>query len=635
MICKFLFSFQGKDINVAFNMLLKSPVLEYFTFNTYMRTRNLGESHKILAGFLYNENNEALSGFDTVLGWRNSKNHIIDGDFAMSSNIFPIEKFNSSVFITEGQEPEFNIKLAYGKSNEALDELKFFISKKDLDFNGELITPFADYSNMRFTGVLSRTDHPDAYKAKGNVFKDLLPHPFEGDVTMYKNLPVQADFVVKDHKGNDVDFTYNLKFEDLKRTLKTKVSTKDSDFISFESQLYIESLLDWAYNIKIQSSKPEFNELMLSTTLNPISKTQFESSFEMMTPWSEHFINKVNISSLLTTRGNEGDFKLNYEISKLAGSGGCSWKWIQKLLKQDYQLKVFTEKQDRSKHFSTEIGFSNSSKTPADLMFNVDVNSIWTLATKARFDVRNTKNMSLAYDLQAPEPIKGNHKLSSHYKGSNFPPRIDINENLDFHLGYENEFAMADISTKGSIEKKYHVDNEFAIEWGEKMKSSRLESDFNMKEIGEKIECSWELSTPYYPDENTLDLKANYFTQEQYKIVHATLNIPESRQITVGDVAFSDLANMKGSVNCSLPIFNLTWFDVNFDLDSQNEEIGKFIKATWPDNYALLDSKSTFVNDQNHKEWKGTIKTELPLHNKHNIQIIYGLEVRLGLLLLA
>lgn len=561
------------------------------------------------------------------MGWREDKNHVIDGDFSIASNIFPLQRFNSSVFITENQDPKFRIQILYGKSADLLDELKFSIAKNDLNFEGELNTPFKDYSNVRFNGVLVARDQPGTYRAKGNVFKNMLPHSFEGDVMMFKNIPTQADLVIKDSKGSDAKLSYNLNFEDMKRTIKTSVS-KDDDFISFESELYIQTLLDWAYNVKIQSSKVELNELMLSTTLTPLTKTQFESSFEMMTPWSTHFIDKVNVSSILKLNGNDGDFQLQYEISDLAGSGGCSWKWIQKLLKQDYQLKIFRENKDKSKRFLTEITLTNSSKTPTDFSFIVDINSLWKLTSKARFDVRNMKDMSLTYDLSVPGPVESNHKLVAHYKGHKFPPKIEPDSSVDFHVGYDNEAVIADLKTRGSIKTFAEVANRMTLEWGGKNQSSKIDSDFKTQKPDEKILVSWELTTPYYANEKSLDLKANFFTQDIFNIVHATIHSPESRQITVGDVAFADLTNMKGSVNCSLPIFNLTWFDVNFDFDMQNEESGKFIKATWPENHALLDSKSTFLNQKNHKEWKGTIKTELPLHTKHNIQIIYGLEVR-------
>jgi hypothetical protein len=245
----------------------------------------------------------------------------------------------------------------------------------------------------------------------------------------------------------------------------------------------------------------------------------------------------------------------------------------------------------------------------------------------AKFDVRNTKDMSISYDLWTPEPFKRNHKLTSYYKGNKFPPRLEAGGHLDFLLGYENDASMAQFQSKGSIKSKIDMANTLVLEWGDKIDTAKLDSNFLLREAEDKTECIWDLFTPYYADEKTLNLEANYFTQDIYKILHATINSPESRKITSGDVAFADLTNMKGSINSSLPIFNLTWFDVNFDFDTKNEESGKFIKASWPDNYALLDSKSNFVNENNHKEWKGTIKTELPLHTKHNIQIIYGLEV--------
>lgn len=321
---------------------------------------------------------------DSTLKWCEDKSHIIDGGFWISSNLFPIQIFNTSVFITENVDPEFNVKIQYGRTNDLLEELKFVISKKALNFEGELVTPFKEYSQVRFNGLLIETHQPGTFKARGNIFKDLLPHKFEGDVTFYNNLPIKADLIVKDTKESDAILNYNLNFDDLKRSIKTRV-TKDNDFISFESELYIHDLLDWAYNVKIQSSKIELNELMLSTTLTPLSKTQYESSFEMITPWRDHFIEKVNVSSLLNLNGNEGNFKLLYEISKLAGSGGCSWKWYQRQVNQDYHLKIFTEKKNENKRFSTEIMFTNSSKAPTDFKLIINVGSLWNLASEGTY----------------------------------------------------------------------------------------------------------------------------------------------------------------------------------------------------------------------------------------------------------
>jgi hypothetical protein len=171
------------------------------------------------------------------------------------------------------------------------------------------------------------------------------------------------------------------------------------------------------------------------------------------------------------------------------------------------------------------------------------------------------------------------------------------------------------------------MNNRLNLEWGDSNNINQIGSDFALSSVDEKNVCKWELTTPYNKAEKTLLLNMNYNTQDIFKIVHADVNYPESKKILIADIAFADMQNTKGSINTSLPVLNMTEFNISFDFDSKDEEAAKFIKATWPDDYALIDSKSTFIHVHNHKEWKGTIKAEIPLQTKHNIQIIYGLEV--------
>lgn len=606
--------------------MLRSPIVKFFQFESYVKKRSLQNLNKITAGFSLNDINEERK-FDLDLLWRENNNHVIDGDFAISSNIFPIQKFNTSVFITEGQDPNFNIQILYGQTLEQLSELKFNIVKTDSKFSGEIVTPFKEYSNLRFDGYIVKLETPGNFRATGKVFKNLAAHDFEGELTLFKNLPTKATLNFRNSDNADTTLDYSLKFDDLKRSIKA-VITKGQEFLSFESELYIADLVDWAYNVKVRSSKEDLKELMFSTTLTPLSKTQFESSFEMITPWPAHHIDKINVSTVLRTSGTDGDFKIIYEISKFGGSGGAKWKWLQKVLKQDYQVKVFATKKDKSPLFSSEIGYSNSTRTPANFYFDVNVNSLWMLGSKANFDFRNIRDMSFDYQLSTPEPIKNKHTFAGHYKASNFPPKFEAGAAADIHVGYVSEEAVGDIKASGSIKNFKDITNSIILEWGPKSATRSVNSTFQLQEKDAKINCDWELKTPYYQDENTVNLNANYQVQDVFKIVHAAVNSPASRPITVADVAFSDLSNMKGSINCTLPVFNVSWFDLNFDLDSQGGVTGKFIKASWPENYALLDSKSSFIQQPGQKEWKGTIKTELPLTTRHNVQIIYGLEVR-------
>lgn len=45
-------------MDLAFNILLKSPVLKYYAFDTYFNKKTVNNSNQLLAGFSYNENHD-------------------------------------------------------------------------------------------------------------------------------------------------------------------------------------------------------------------------------------------------------------------------------------------------------------------------------------------------------------------------------------------------------------------------------------------------------------------------------------------------------------------------------------------------------------------------------------------------
>lgn len=579
-------------------------------------------------GFKYTDKVGENNQLNAILAWKEDENNIIDGDLFITSNIFPISKFNASVFITEANDPEFKLKILYETSPSNIqEELKFHVQKKGLRFEGDLVTPFSDFSSVRFNGLLNDTGNGN-YKAIGKVYKNFQLHTFDGDVILEKNMPKKAELTILNSRNSDkIQLTYQLEFVDLTRRIKGKVASHD-EFISFESELYIQKLIDWAYNVKVESSNPQFDEVKLSTSLTPNTKTQLEASFEMITPWEALMINKVNVSSIITLSSTDGNFQLAYEISKVKGSGKCEWKWIQRVSNQNYILKISNENEKRK--FSSEISFKNSSKIPTELVFDVDVNSLWALSSKATFDVRNIRDMYLKYDLKLPSPVDNTHKFTANYKGKEFPPRIEFDSFADLNINYENDQVVGNLKSTNAFVSKIDITKKFDVEWGDKSAPKKIDSIFTVKRIEEKSEYRWLLETPLYSGEKSVDFQITSSTQDPYKILHTIVRCPESKKIAMGDVAFEDLSNMKGNVNSTLPIFNITWFAVVFDFESKNGETSKFINATWPDNEATFISENTLVDEGDRKKLKGTLKAELPLQTKHSVDIVYEIEVSRG-----
>ena len=521
--------------------------------------------------------------------------------------------------------PEFKFHLLYSKLNQQPEELKFSVLMNQLKYNGELITPFKTYEHLLFNGALVNTGQQN-FRTSGNIFKNMHSHKFDGDVTMVQNVPTQIDLNISQLDSDETKLSFSVTSDKMTKKIKGKVSNQDS-FLSFESEFYIHQLYDWAYNIRVQSSKPELEELKLSTSLSPLSKSQFESSFEMISPWKSYMIDKINVSSFLTMNEKDGNFKLEYKTSESSGNAGMNWKWLRKLMEQNYNFKIFAENGENKTIFNTEFLYTNSSKNPTEFLIQADYSPDWSILTKGKLDVRNTKNMNMVYELQLPEPIKNTHKFTASYSGKEFPPKIIENSHGDLKIKYENSNVEGKIDLKGAIETFSNYNKKMKIQWKQENTTNEVDSEFHIKTVNEKSNCSWEVTTPLFENEKSLDLKLNYYAQDLFKIIHLKAYAPESHRISEGDIAFSDFSNLKGYVNFSLPMTNLSWFDINFDFDSQNDENSKFLKASWPDSSAFLDSKSFFTTQDSHKEWKGTIRTEIPLYSNHSIQIIYGLEV--------
>lgn len=374
MITHFFLQKDDKNFDTGFYIKLNSPVINQYTFHTYLRKATIVKDNALTCGFLYVDDGKE-NKFDIDLFYRLDPNHIIDGSLSVISNIFPIEKFNTSVYISEGTKPKFDVQIQYGNSHESPNLIKFLITKDGNSYSGEATTPCKELSSIDFVGNLIEDVQPGAFKTKGKLFKNAIPYDFEGDVILQRNFPHQADLTFK-HDNSQSKLNFVISADDFKKSIKANLS-KDIDYLNFESELYVQDLLDWAYNIKVISSRKELNEMMLSTTLSPLPKKQYEASFEMTSPWKEYLIDKINVSSLLNLNINDGSAKLFYDISKHTGNTEYSWKWIDRQQKQDYQFKALMISNDTGKHFNTELSYINPQKSPADVSFSIDINSLW------------------------------------------------------------------------------------------------------------------------------------------------------------------------------------------------------------------------------------------------------------------
>lgn len=314
------------------------------------------------------------------MNWKDDGSSLIDGSVAITSNIFPIKNFHTSLNVVGGEESKFNMTISYKPFNYDYEHIKFLIARKDDKFNGEIQTPLTDYNLIRINGVLHELSEPYAYNVEGQVYRNAIPYRFGGKAIIVQNFPTDVNLIFTIPNDADAVLHYKVIKSDSKQSITLELK-KNSAYVSLESEIFMQNKMDWAYNVKISSSSPEIDELKLSTSLTPVAKNRYDSSFEMISPWKKYFIDKVNVSTQITLAQEAGDVKLIYGISQYVGTSGCNWKWMSNTQKQDYLFHIYALPEvtnDKEKSFETKFKYTNASESFTDASFKININSIWT-----------------------------------------------------------------------------------------------------------------------------------------------------------------------------------------------------------------------------------------------------------------
>lgn len=75
-------------------------------------------------------------------------------------------------------------------------------------------------------------------------------------------------------------------------------------------------------------------------------------------------------------------------------------------------------------------------------------------------------------------------------------------------------------------------------------------------------------------------------------------------------------------VNTTTPFKNVTWFKLDYDFTTKGSEMVRYIQGAWPDNTALLNSKTKFRN----LDVTGQLHVEFPVQTRHIADIDYSIK---------
>lgn len=289
--------------------------------------------------------------------------------------MFPFTSLNSSLLISAGSSSIASFEAQYLLDSPG--EIKARITKKNLNFDGELKLPLEEFKHVVFQGQLFETENINDYKVTGRVFKNMIPFTFTGTAGFNNSVPVDVDLTFSNPSQATAAFTYKVVDEEFKRSLVAKLE-QQTKFFEIDADLIMKHKLNWAYNIKTISSDRDISEIKISTFASQVSKKDYQFGIEMTSPLEHLGLDYVNMSSKIQLLPNFGSFNSTYKLTKYNGDFKCLWKW---LMMEDMQFKLNSKQiaGTDKKSFRTALSYINPKKSFSNLQLDgdIDIDSIW------------------------------------------------------------------------------------------------------------------------------------------------------------------------------------------------------------------------------------------------------------------
>lgn len=254
-----------------------------------------------------------------------------------------------------------------------------------------------------------------------------------------------------------------------------------------------------------------------------------------------------------------------------------------------------------------------------------DTNSLFSFSANTSVTFISISDLSGVIRVQLPKPVGDVHTLAASMNGN--IPFLEPVRTLNFETSYETEESRKRYAWHSEYSFVHDLRTLARFDWGPNVRSQRIQSNLDVFQDGEKREITIKLRGPWYMEDAFRSVVVYNYADSLY-LVNGNMSIPASRKVAEANVAFTNLSNMKGNVNCTTPFLNITWLHGQLEFIESPLESIRFLKATWPESSAIFDAKTTYKLHNLNRDQQGTIKVEIPLQTRHFAEVKYGLAER-------
>ncbi|KAK9890371.1 hypothetical protein WA026_010464 [Henosepilachna vigintioctopunctata] len=440
-----------------------------------------------------------------------------------------------------------------------------------------------------------------------------------GYVDVINQLPIGAHVELIPQENNEkIVLDYKILGEDSNYNFVASVKNSKK-FLNLNINANMKNVADWEAKAKLETSHEVYKVFTLDAEYRKLASKR-SLKIEAETPIKG--IENTNMAASFenTAEGNQitADFDTSYRRGKI----DLKWLWLYlENMKVDFHSELNGD--NKTSISKVKAFYINPNKEFKFLQVggNVNTDNEWRAGSNITLAMPSTQNVTIGANLDLPPPITETHTV----KGKLFyTSPID---KLEYLAKYTTLVTKKNYASNGSAEilsvgENNRIKGNLAIEWAP---NKGLDNIFEYAELDDGSDLVYKLSTPKYRNKKAIVFEGAYRHSDPYHNVTCQIFKPEDVSIGYGDIHFSELANMNGLLNITIPYENMNFAGVNFSTETSASVYNRYLEAFWPDNSAKIDAKCDIETGETllHRTRRGTVVVEVPIASRHRANIDY------------
>ncbi|XP_050082628.1 uncharacterized protein LOC126569520 [Anopheles aquasalis] len=622
--------FESEDqfIDTFMSVWVQAPLMPYYACRVFYKQDFASTDNMMDLGFdVYD--GTLHSDFRVNGSWSFAAPHFITGTGRYHSNFLPISKLNTQFEFTRSPKPKAAVKVKLNKRNSTEECAIWASAERNREmFTIKLNLPIEGYTNLSIDGRLLNVKDSE-YNVSGLLYRNEQVFQFDGNAVIIEDIPYRADVKLQsvDHQiVSDGKIHYSCT-QQSKVTAFALHAEMGNQMAKLDGSFKLLAMSDWFVKFAADSTVASLKNVDFYLGIAPETTDKALGKFNIRSPWVDYGIDQADVEMQFDVQPISGSVVARYGIREVAGNASCAWNWALKSNMQ-FALENRVVRNSVERIFRTGVRYvSPDVANNHNITFGGDLNlnNIWVFSSNASVDFFSIRDLSGVLKVQLPKPVGDVHTLAFEMRGN--LPFIEPVKSFNMKTSYETDESRKRYAYISEYSYLGHLRSLVRFEWGPDPRQQRVQTNVNLIREGEKRELEAILQGPWYL-EDTLTAYGTYDYREALHLMSCNVSIPASTKVASANVAFNNLSNMKGDVNCTTPFLNVTWIHGQLEFIETPLESIRYVKGTWPESSAVFDAKATYRQHNQDREQQGTIKMELPLKTRHYAEVKYGLAQR-------